>query len=645
MNNATLDANPTASPRAAGDSRPCRRDLVLLDPGLFFEGGHHATLARLLQRESARSGFGLSVFAGEKFHTPLTGVRVRHHFRTSPYAALDHGDPDATLRRINRWFTADLNRLPPSAFGEDSVALVPTLTSRLVLGFAEWLADGGASLPGTFRAILMFPPGFGGDERLRAAELGIYREALDLLSSVAADRIALFAETAPIAEIFGRLGALPVTPISWPVFVPGDDEPMLSFDSRELEPMVCHVGYTKRERGAALLPDIVRQTLRDRPLTRFTIQSWQIGPDQVDAQLSATGDTRGRVRLIRGSVSPLAFADTIRESDIVLLAYDPSRYRDRGSGVFSEAAACGKVMVLPEGTWMCREARARSLGFVSFDQFDAGSVAGALAEAIDRRSQLLTQASLASRSWRQDRSAGEFVRRVLERRAADTDRPDSSNAGQPGRVRVNDPSSDPDTDGYSGYTDGELWTPQTVMLRTLRSWFRSSPYELTDALSIDRNPELDAMVLDRWPDAKIELARYPEFDAQDLKALDDGTFDLVYSHQVLEHIPKPWRAASEFVRVLRPGGIGVHTTCAHNPRHGLPAFNDYYRFLPDGLEQLYESVAVLLKGGCGNRRALGYNLSFEDGHGPPGGRRFPRAIGEPNDPDFPWHTWIIFRKR
>lgn len=35
----------------------------------------------------------------------------------------------------------------------------------------------------------------------------------------------------------------------------------------------------------------------------------------------------------------------------------------------------------------------------------------------------------------------------------------------------------------------------------------------------------------------------------------DGTFDLCYSSNVLEHVPDPWRMAEEMVRVTKPGGI------------------------------------------------------------------------------------------
>ncbi|HNJ78681.1 MAG TPA: class I SAM-dependent methyltransferase [Marmoricola sp.] len=35
----------------------------------------------------------------------------------------------------------------------------------------------------------------------------------------------------------------------------------------------------------------------------------------------------------------------------------------------------------------------------------------------------------------------------------------------------------------------------------------------------------------------------------------DDSFDLVYSSNVLEHVPDPWRMADEMVRVTKPGGV------------------------------------------------------------------------------------------
>jgi len=195
------------------------------------------------------------------------------------------------------------------------------------------------------------------------------------------------------------------------------------------------------------------------------------------------------------------------------------------------------------------------------------------------------------------------------------------------------------------YTIDGYWTPQTAMLLAIQKWFFEADLPSAySALSIDENPTLNEILQACWPSLKIQPAIHPRHDAQKLVDFADNQFDIVYSHQVLEHIPKPWLAAQECVRVLKKGGIGLHTTCAFNPRHGPPAFNDYYRFLPDGLAELFAGVQVMVKAGWGNREALIYNLAINDGHGDLGGRRLHPTVGQRNELLHPWVTWIIFRK-
>jgi FkbM family methyltransferase len=194
------------------------------------------------------------------------------------------------------------------------------------------------------------------------------------------------------------------------------------------------------------------------------------------------------------------------------------------------------------------------------------------------------------------------------------------------------------------FLDQGNWTPQTVMLREIQKWVFESQHQCRNALSIDDNPLLENLLLKKWPGLEIHRALYPTVGSCDLRTYGDDSFDLVFSHQVLEHIPKPWLAAREMTRVLKPGGIGIHTSCAFNPRHGPPEFNDYYRFLKEGLIELFEGVEVLQAGEWGNRQAILYNVGIDDGHGCLGGRRFHEDVGAKNDGLYPWVTWIIFEK-
>jgi|GEM_PF-1525733 len=199
--------------------------------------------------------------------------------------------------------------------------------------------------------------------------------------------------------------------------------------------------------------------------------------------------------------------------------------------------------------------------------------------------------------------------------------------------------------GPYAFTDKGYWTPQTAMLRSIRDIVQSIEGEAQTALSVDTNPTLNQILKSRWPSLQISESSYPQFDAQHLYQFADETFDIVFSHQVLEHIPKPWIAAKEMTRILKKGGVGIHSSCAFNPRHGYPDFNDYYRFLPDGLAELFDGVNIWIKDGWGNREAMIYNLAIDDGFGQLGGRRFVEALGGKNDINYPWVTWVIFQKK
>lgn len=71
-------------------------------------------------------------------------------------------------------------------------------------------------------------------------------------------------------------------------------------------------------------------------------------------------------------------------------------------------------------------------------------------------------------------------------------------------------------------------------------------------------------------------------ERDDLRLFDDDRFDLVLSLIVLQHIENRFKAGylSEFVRVLRPGGIGIFTVPSH------PAWTArglVYRLIPNPL--------------------------------------------------------------
>ena len=107
-------------------------------------------------------------------------------------------------------------------------------------------------------------------------------------------------------------------------------------------------------------------------------------------------------------------------------------------------------------------------------------------------------------------------------------------------------------------------------------------------------------------DEQIISAAYPEYNICNLD-FPDETFDAVVSDQVLEHIEcYPNQAINECYRVLKPGGIMVHTTCFMTPFHGNSNFGvagdaDYWRYTPHGLQFLCQKYSKIIQAdGWGN---------------------------------------------
>jgi len=83
-------------------------------------------------------------------------------------------------------------------------------------------------------------------------------------------------------------------------------------------------------------------------------------------------------------------------------------------------------------------------------------------------------------------------------------------------------------------------------------------------------------------------------DITDCPQLETGSFDVILSIDVFEHINRPWLAASEISRLLRPGGVAYTSTIFAWRYHPCPI--DYWRFTPACLSYLFSELTVLEAG-------------------------------------------------
>jgi SAM-dependent methyltransferase len=166
------------------------------------------------------------------------------------------------------------------------------------------------------------------------------------------------------------------------------------------------------------------------------------------------------------------------------------------------------------------------------------------------------------------------------------------------------------------------------------------------ALSISHSQRLTHVITGEasWT---IEEANYPEASILELPFGSDQ-FDVVVSDQVLEHVVgDPQLAVDESRRVLKGGGLAIHTTCLINPIHTAASTpSDLWRFTPEALRYLCRGFSrVIDVGGWGSpyvwvASALGLRYV-----------RVPHAKWHPlhqlaqhNDTLWPVSTWIAAEK-
>lgn len=389
--------------------------LILLDSGLRAERGHHANFTRLLTAEARRRNWSTTVFSHAVISEHLRReFHVNAHFTGSPYD-LTYTDPAcADIENYltqNELFQRELEQIE---LPDDprTLVLIPTITHNQLLGFAKWLQSASAPQHTRFAVVLLFSPGWQVLKTPEAIARSLYHHALRPVRDVSSERLALLAETQPVADEFTDLAERQVHVAPWPTAEP-HVVPHIYAASEEAHVRIGYLGYAKRERGIHLLPEAVRMVLEREPRARFFIQVDTFLPETVQGEVNLLVNMQPRVTLHQGSMPRTEFLSKLAELDVVLLPYDPDAYRRRGSALFSEAAMLGKPMIVTGGTWMAEQMTQSSLGGMCIERFDSGSIADATIAALRDIDSLTQRAHAAATDWKAGRTAAAFLDTVV----------------------------------------------------------------------------------------------------------------------------------------------------------------------------------------------------------------------------------------
>ena len=99
-----------------------------------------------------------------------------------------------------------------------------------------------------------------------------------------------------------------------------------------------------------------------------------------------------------------------------------------------------------------------------------------------------------------------------------------------------------------------------------------------------------ALDLEEQPDSPVAVE---VGDITKCPHIPDNTYDFIFSLDVFEHINRPWLAGQEIARILKPGGVTVHSTLFSWRYHPCPG--DYFRYTPEGLAELFPELECIHK--------------------------------------------------
>ncbi|MCP4380199.1 MAG: hypothetical protein GY798_02030 [Hyphomicrobiales bacterium] len=407
---------------------PPRETAIVVDPAFAPETGHghHANNNQLYLDLLSKLGAPVAFYGTHE----TTGTRGGTAFDFRPTLTVRMYTPrraiedERWLRNINEYFYTELRRqVPPN----HELFICHSVRHTTILGLARWMEETQRDKPlkliiGIIDSDLGFFPDR--DEMIRS----VYAEALEVLKRLPDADILMYCETQKHLEILRELGGegfdiriLPYVASSLALnhISPGTTEP--AEDSRIT---LGYLGGTRHERGADILPHLIRST---REVLGDAID-WSVQLDLgrlkrfagpvVEEHLPAVESDPG-VELVDGRVSGEDYFALLDRMDIVVLPYR-HRYEVTGSGVFIEGLSLGKVQVLPEKGWMTEYARRLGCDPVTFPVATFENVLAAAKEAVERYPELRTKALKAAEIWNSEEGSAVQVETWLRERLPST---------------------------------------------------------------------------------------------------------------------------------------------------------------------------------------------------------------------------------
>lgn len=382
--------------------------IAYFDASLRGETGHQANACRRISGELRARGLPVDVFASRQIGAELAAeIGATPCFRLLPYeqsrllGAIDAAVQEAAfgqdLRRVwlpaRHSFAYFNSVLAPqfSAIGKWLRQFPPGATPRIAIEFG---APSGASSGGWFAPF---------------AEQ--YRRAAREYRLLDQERLLLFTFDSAASAEYAHLLQMPVAVLPT---VHGVLGPLRRRCRRGDRLTLGIIGQQRAEKGVNLLPGLIRTLLHADSTLDFLVHDGDETERPIAIELRRLAEEEGRVEYLQRSADPALWRDLLDRIDLMVLPYDPARYRASYSAVAVEAVSAGIPLVVPAGTTLARVVQDYQGSTAGFESWDARAIATAIGHVVREFDDIAATAHVGAGDWNRCNGASAFVDRLLD---------------------------------------------------------------------------------------------------------------------------------------------------------------------------------------------------------------------------------------
>lgn len=389
--------------------------LWVMENGLIDETGHHFNNSLGLRQACLQRGIETRFLVHRNAPPAVTeALQARAIFRHTPYEEVSKdplaGAIESFFIQANA-FAEGFDAAVANGLGPDGLVFVPTTMQHelhgCALAFSRLAPERRPRLILNFMIENFLVPGtlnLGWHARL-------YRFAIRGLARVIpAKDLLLTANGRRMAGFLGTVLAQPVAEYPMPKHYPSGAADMAGPVSPQQPARVAILGHSLPAKGFNLVPALVAAN----PQWRWLVQVAPAGQDVLWQDAREAMYAAPNVEIASGSLDPAAYYALLSRADVVLLPYDATQLPLRSSGIFSEAVAAGKVVVVPQGSWMADHLAAGNGSGTVFANQTAASISNALGQACERLQELKAHALAAAPLWRSWQCIDAYLDRALD---------------------------------------------------------------------------------------------------------------------------------------------------------------------------------------------------------------------------------------